>query len=152
MENLKRELIKDYKAIIKNNGLEDELYKWRLVEKLKGHPNLSVNNLEAEIRSIYTNDNNLVYRLAGATSKRMAELNTEAYRSCLNTLFDESLSLEFRVNHFITECKEIYKATKGKNSPHHDERTLAGYLTFKYPDKYVFIRVSIMKIIVSIWE
>lgn len=133
-------LISDYKKLIVKNGLKDELYKWELVQKLKGKPNLDTADFYSEIKAMYPSSNNFVYRLAGATSSRMALYQPEAYKNCLKRLFDETLDLEKRITEFIAESNEIYLKTEGKNSSHHDERTLSAYLTFKYPEKYTFYK------------
>ena len=137
-----QKLISDYKKIIMKNGLTDELYKWVLIQKLKGHPNLEAFDFAAEIRNVFPPQNNLVYQLAGATSVRMAQIQAEPYKSCLINLFDETLNLEKRIDEFLKKSNEIYQATEGKNSSHHDERTLSAYLTFKYPEKYIFYKSS----------
>lgn len=135
-----KNLISEYKEHIRQNGIDNEIYKWKLVNKLKGQPDVNAEDFEKSIELIFPSNNNMAYKLAGATSIRMAKLNSENYKLCLLNLFNEDKPLEVRVKNFLAESKEIYEATEGKNSSHHDERTLSVYLTFKYPEKYIFYK------------
>lgn len=137
-----KSLIDRYKAIVANEKPANEIYKWKLVESLKGKPNLEAEDFVTEIKSLYPPPNNLVFQLARATSKRLATHDSDKYRACLRNLFDENQDLHLRINNFMAETTAIYKDSKGENSPHHDERTISAYLTFHNPEKYTFYKSS----------
>jgi hypothetical protein len=77
MKDLNKRLLEDYKNLIKEKGLIDELYKWKLVNKLKGKPDFNTEDFEKEIRSIYPQENNMVFLQVGGTAKRMAKFKPE---------------------------------------------------------------------------
>lgn len=141
-DNSIKSLIDRYKAIVANDKLQYELYKWKLVKSLKGKPNFEAEDFVAEIRSLYPPPNNLVFQLARATSSRLAKHDSDKYRACLHNLFDENQDLQLRINNFMVETTAIYKDSKGENSPHHDERTISAFLTFHNPEKYTFYKSS----------
>lgn len=135
-------LISNYKKLIQQKGFADEVYKWKLVNQLKGRPNVDAQDFALEIKEVNPQDNNLVYQMAKGTSNRMAKLKPEEYRACFRTLFDESQDLQQRITNFMSDTVAIYKSTEGENSAHHDERTISAYLTFHNPDKYTFYKSS----------
>jgi len=135
-------LIDRYKAIVSENKLQYEIYKWELIKSLKGKPNFEAEDFVTEIKSLYPPPNNLVFQLARATSSRLAKHDSDKYRTCLRNLFDENQDLQLRINNFMVETTAIYKDSKGENSPHHDERTISAYLTFHNPEKYTFYKSS----------
>lgn len=55
-------IIENYKKHIAQTHLKDEVYKWELVEKHKGKPNLETDDLHEEIKSI--DYSNLIYHLS----------------------------------------------------------------------------------------
>ena len=142
LDSPQRILISNYKKHLQKKGLTDEDYKWKLVNKLKGRPNVDAQDFALEIKEVNPQDNNLVYQMAKGTSNRMAKLRPEEYRVCFRSLFDEKSDLQQRISNFMTETVAIYKSTNGENSAHHDERTISVYLTFHDPDKYTFYKNS----------
>jgi len=140
--NVIEKLIERYKAIVKEKGLKDELYKWQLVKKVKGRPNLDAPDFVKEIKDTNTQDNNLVYQMAKATAKRIASFRPEEYRICFRNLFNEEIPLSKRINDFQNETLKLYQLSEGKHSSHHDERTISAYLTFHNPERYTFYKSS----------
>lgn len=140
-----QKLINDYKKSIKRTKLENEIYKWELVQKFQGRPNLEVSDLADEINSL--DFGNLVYNLAKATIKHLAKDKTEEYRIALQYLFNENVELETRIPEFRELILKIYRELVPENhlAPHHDERTIATFLTFHNPAKYTFYMSGIYK-------
>jgi len=136
-------LIERYKAHIKQRGLEDELYKWKLVGQFRGRPNLYADDFGEEIRSL--NFNNLIYALARAVMVRLANERPERYRAALMNLFDENVPLSERIGPFQNEIQRIYREIDGNHSHHHDERTIAALLTFRNPENHTFYKDSFYK-------
>jgi 5-methylcytosine-specific restriction endonuclease McrBC GTP-binding regulatory subunit McrB len=135
------QLIEIYKEHLLKDGLEQELYKWDLVKKFKGKPNVAATDFEAEIKGM--DYNNLIYGMAHAVKNHLANARAEDYRECYKLLFDESKPLMERVNYFTDETLKLYRAIGGALSHHHDERTIATILTFYNPDKYIFYKSTL---------
>ncbi len=137
-------LIERYKAHIKETRLEDELYKWRLVKRFYGRPNLDAPDFGEEIKSI--DYSNLIFQTARAVMKNeIGAKRPEQYREAFRTLFDENLPLIQRLRKFTNLSNSIYKEWESTYSAHHDERTMATLLTFRNPEKYTFYKDSFYK-------
>ena len=141
----RKDIIEVYKNHIREFGYEEEIYKWELIEKHKGKPNLETENLHNELKSI--NFSNLIYHAALTPIYNMARLKTKEYRACFNVLFDESRDLKERIAYFSEETLKLFRTIESnkKLSHHHDERTISTFLTFKYPDKYALYKNSFYK-------
>lgn len=133
-------MIENYKKHIANNQLTDEIYKWELIEKYKGKPNLDIDNLTEEFKSI--DYSNLVYNMAKPVLNRLVSEKTEETRQLFRVLFDESKDLTDRVKSFSKESLLLYNEIKGKHSHHQDERSISAYLTYRYPEKYIFYKYT----------
>jgi hypothetical protein len=48
--------IDKYKEYLQNGGLEHEIYKWDLVKKFKGKPDVNATDFEAEIKGMDYNN------------------------------------------------------------------------------------------------
>jgi len=136
-------LIKKYKTIVKEHGLSDELYKWELAKRFKGHPDTGSDDFYQEIKSI--DFQNLVYYNAIVVKNHIASKYPEEYRQCFINLFDEKEQLDIRMNRFINEVEKIYRLIEPKLQHHHDERTTAAFLTYKDPERYTFYQDSYYK-------
>jgi len=81
---------------------------------------------------------NFTYPMAEAVSKDIMANRPDDYRECLIRLFDEQNDLTERIKTFIKEIKTLYREIHPDHnrSAHHDERTIATFLTMKYPAKY----------------
>lgn len=137
------DLIEKYKAILREKGLKDEVYKWQLIEKFKGQPNINAIDFQKEIQALDLS--NLVYYNAKTVANIVVEKEPEEFRQCFTTLFDESIDLNERINKFNTEFNHIYRLIGGTLQHHHDERTIATYLTYLNPEKYAFYKNSYYK-------
>ncbi len=140
--NIIENLIEEYKKHIQEKGLNDELYKWKLVKRLKGRPDVNAADFALEIKEVNPQENNMLYQMAKATSNRIAAGKPEEYRTCFQKLYDEETDLNQRINNFQSETLELYKAVEGQHSSHHDERTISTYLTLHNPEKYTFYKSS----------
>lgn len=137
-----KEIIANYKVHISQNGLNEEIYKWELVEKYNGRPDVTVKDFTAEIKSI--NFSNLVYGVGIGVIRHLAQDKPEEYRKCFELLFNESIDLSSRLLSFNTKVTELYRVLEPDitRSAHHDERTIATILTYRYPQKYTFYKDS----------
>lgn len=136
------ELIKTYKKNIKEHGINDEIYKWRLLGKYGGRPNAEVENFKHEIHSI--DFANLIYYKGIDVMRHIVNEREERYREQFKILFDEDLALQERLETFTNNTLKIYREliTEERFSHHHDERTMSTLLTFHNPEKYTFYKNS----------
>lgn len=130
-----------YKKLLVETGIDDELYKWKLVKRLKRRPAVDASDFATEIKEVVSpTENNMLYQMAKATANRIATRKPEEYRACFRKLFDETIPLQQRITNFQSETTALYKSTEGQHSAHHDERTISVFLTFHNPDKYTFYK------------
>lgn len=135
-------LIERYKAHIKESHLKDEIYKWELVKRFQGRPNVNAPDFEKELLEI--DFKNLIYPVGIAVTKHIAKDRTEAFRIAFKKLLDDSASLEDRLRTFSQETLKIYRelVANPKLSHHQDERTMATYLAYFDSTKYAFYKDS----------
>lgn len=136
-------LIKKYKDLIRVTKLKKELYKWELLKKYRGRPDLNSSDFVSEIKSI--DYNNLIYHMALPVRKHILDNFPEEYHDCYVKLFNETDDITIRVKNFMNDVQAVYKKSKGENAHHHDERTISTFLTFHNPDKYTFFKDSYYK-------
>lgn len=140
-------LIAEYKNRLNIQGLQDEIYKWKLIQTFKGHPDPNAPNFTEEVKT--TEFANLVYGIGIGAIKHLAEKRPEEYRNCYRGLFDESQALSERVVKFRSDVTAVYRTLvpEERLSAHHDERTIATLLTYHNPDQYTFFKDSFYQIL-----
>lgn len=133
-------IIETYKEDVRQNGLKDEIYKWELLLKYFGRPNLSAEDFAEDIQGI--DFNNLIYFNAKTVIKNLSTKKPEEYRQCIRNLFDESENLQNRISKFDVDIESLFREIEtDKNLCHnHDERTISLLLTFHDPFKYTFFK------------
>ncbi|WP_052461069.1 EVE domain-containing protein [Psychroserpens mesophilus] len=136
-------IISNYKKHIIKTQLKNERYKWELLSDYKGRPNLNVQNLWEELKSV--DYSNLLYAMSKPVLKHLAIEKPEEVRSLFKMLFDESIELNTRVKRFNEESLALYRSLGETLQHHQDERTIATYLTFQNPEKYTFYKYSFYK-------
>ena len=146
--NRVNELIEFYKErLIIKGGLKgcNELYKWELITKYQGRPNLDSPNLEKEFSEVKFH--NLVYHVAPKVMKFLAQDAPKEYHEFLSQLYDESKDLTQRILNFTSESSKLFKEIELNKSlsSHHDERTAATLLTYHDPIKYTFFKPTLYK-------
>lgn len=137
------DLIEKYKVRIATTKLENEIYKWELLNEFKGRPNTDATDFFIEINSIKFQ--NLVYAMGIAVIKQLAKEKPEELRNLFKYLFDESKDLLVRVKFFNEETLKLYRGLGEILQHHQDERSIASYLTFHNPEKYTFYKSSFYK-------
>lgn len=138
--NTNQILLERYKNIIRETHLKQELYKWEKVQQFQGRPNTEAPDFQQELKNIQFE--NLIYQIAKSVMLSLAKEKEEEYRACMKKLFDETQPLENRVANFVSEADNLYNQISPLNTSHHDERTIATLLTYKYPEKYAFYKDS----------
>lgn len=137
------ELISNYKSYIAKTKMQDEVYKWELVKKFKGRPDINVEDFSLEIKSIKFQ--NLLYAMSIAVTNHIAKDAPEEYRKLFRALFNEDTPLNERVNSFNVESLKLYRSIGGELGHHQDERSIATYLTLHNPEKYTFYKSTFYK-------
>lgn len=137
-----QEIINEYKALLKQGYLDGEIYKWTLIQKYKGRPNLEKDDLLAELKSIEYG--NLIFHTAFTVRNELVVYNKEAYRNLLKELFDDNIELQNRIENFRLGVNKLYREYLPDNKlpDHHDERTIATILAFYKPEKYLLYKSS----------
>lgn len=133
-------MIENYKEDLIEKGLADEIYKWEMLARYGGRPNTDDPNFGEDIRAI--DYRNLVFHNGLAVRNHIVIDNSEPYRQAFIQLFDENVGLKERILDFQDKIETIYRPMVEKLSHHHDERSIATFLTVKYPTKYVFYKSS----------
>ncbi|NMC58598.1 MAG: hypothetical protein GYA51_04315, partial [Candidatus Methanofastidiosa archaeon] len=137
------EMVRKYKVQIRNKGLEDELYKWELLKKYRGRPDIEADDFSAEIKGI--DFQNLIYPIARAVKDNIGNDLPEEFRVCFVKLFNEEEDLTTRVKNFMADTLTVYRKLGGQLNHHQDERTIAAYLTYRFPDRYTFFKDTFYK-------
>ena len=135
-----KHLIEKYKSHIKKARLEDEIYKWEIIEANKGKPDLDAADFAVELNKIKLG--NLIYPMSSKVINDLAKYNSEKLRDLFKDLYDESESLERRIQSFEKGIKTLYREIEETKQHHQDERTISNYLTIKYPNKYTIYKDS----------
>jgi len=133
-------LISEYKEIIKNDQNKDELYKWKLIKEFQEKWNIDAIDFSGMLRGI--NFSNLVdYRSLFFVNS--ADKYPEEARKLFKMLYNEEIPLKKRISDFGERAEQLVHNVDPDKGAFQDERTIATYLTFKYPDKYSFYKYSI---------
>jgi hypothetical protein len=137
-----KDIIEKYKSHITTTKLEDEIYKWQLINQYKGRPDTNAIDFGQEISSI--NYANLIYPVGVGVVRHIAKEKPEEYRTCFRQLFDETSELSDRISDFGGRVLNVYRTLvpEEKLSTHHDERTMATFLAYFNPDTYPLYKDS----------
>lgn len=136
------QLLENYKAHLKKDGLDDELYKWELLSKYQNKPDLNNENIYEEIYNI--DYSNLIYGIGIGVLRHLAKDRPSEFKAALEILFNEDIGLAERIIKYRELTYSAYRelVPDEKKSSHQDERTISTLLTYKYPDKYSFYKDS----------
>ncbi len=133
-----QQIIERYKTNVRETRLKDEIYKWILLGEFQGRPRTEAKDFGNEITSIKFK--NLLYPMVFAVSKHILKTASEPYRQCFQLLFNEAKPLIERIEEFDQQIMTIYRGVGGKHSHHHDERSIATFLTYHDPGRYTFYK------------
>ncbi|WP_297273392.1 AAA family ATPase [uncultured Bacteroides sp.] len=154
MDNTKiQQLIERYKELLqKNGGLQgcNELYKWELISKQKGHPNPEVEDFKSEIYNLkfsVSSGGELCYHTQITAIRNLTQYKSNEYRETIQSLFNESIHLQERIINFIKRNKQLWQEIAHKFSNNTssmcDERIISCFLTFHNPSLYTFYKDSV---------
>tara|TARA_R100001143_G_scaffold63593_1_gene73136 strand:+ start:44152 stop:46665 length:2514 start_codon:yes stop_codon:yes gene_type:complete len=138
--SVQKQLIEKYKDLIQRDQNQPELYKWKLIKEFERNWDIEADDFASMIQSI--NFENLIDFRSKTFIKFSKEYSEDA-RSLFKLLFDEKISLEKRIKDFGKRSEEIVREYHPKKGAFQDERTIAAYLTFRYPNKYTFYKFTL---------
>lgn len=125
---------------------KEERYKWEAIHTYKKAWNIDAENFAEMLKAAFRDSSNLLrsgnyypYRMLVGFSEKEPEL----LRQLFKTLYDESLSFEYRFNIFRKGFNDFYK-DKNLNT-YQDLHAVSVYLTFEYPEKYYIYKYSVLK-------
>ena len=133
---------------------EDEKYKWVAIKHFQDNWNVDAEHFQTMFENATSKAKNLLD--SGMFFPRKMILNfsneqPERVREMFKNLFDETLDLSERINHFKSKSVAIQEE-HNKNNPHdiwknnfQTENSISVYLWLKYPDKYYIYKFSEVK-------
>ena len=112
--------------------------KWYFVQRYKDNVNPENPNFVEAFGSIKFA--NFVHPMAWDVIKDLLSKEPMRYRQCIIKLFQDEVDLSQRIQTFMHEIEVIYHEMypESKKSSYHDERTIATFLTLRYPNTYTF--------------
>jgi len=146
MKNDILELLEKYKKHLKSTRLVNEIYKWKLIDKHIGKPDINAIDFTKEIANM--SFHNILFMMSASVLNHIARERPEELRSAFKELFSiDSKDLSSRVKNFSDETFRIYRdmLPENKHGHHQDERAIATYLTYYDPDTYTFYKDSYYK-------
>ena len=142
-------LIERYKELRKEIPIDGdkwtELYKWQLITASKGKTPLDIirshvaNPRKSELGGF---DNLIDAARDNKTLTHLMGTNPEGLRKALDTLLDETKSLNERLSNYKSSMASLLPAT-GFNSKANDERTASVILTCVNPEKYTIYKYDV---------
>ena len=142
-EDTIKKLISNYKYRIQETRLENEIYKWELLNTYRGRPNLHTEDLFKEVKDVKFK--NLVYAMGIAVFNKLTELYPSEMKDLLSDLFNHEKDLETRIKNYSEESLKLYRLDEKKLGHHQDERSIASYLAFQDANQYPIYKDSFYK-------
>jgi hypothetical protein len=143
-----QELIQRYKQNFdKINRLE--IYKWKAVKHFQDTWNIDAEDFTGMLMNALDKAANLMDS-GKYYPRRMihlfAESDPEAVRACFRCLYDESKSLDVRLEEFNVSIREVWQTHYAHlDNYYQDPRARMVYLNFRYPDTYFFYKFEMFK-------
>lgn len=135
------QLIEDYKDKVEENQNSKEIYKWKLIQDFQLKWNDDAEDFQKMLESI--SFSNLVYGIGLGVLKHITRDYPEEVRQSFKYLYNESLPLQQRIDAFQLTIRNLYDEVGIVDLPtHQDERSIATYLAFRYPEKYTLYKWS----------
>ncbi|RYE45755.1 MAG: hypothetical protein EOP48_22035, partial [Sphingobacteriales bacterium] len=140
-----RKLVDQYKGLLKQRGFDDELYKFKLIKKFSDNWNMNAPDFGQMVRR--TDFGNLIYPGTKGALVQMATQRPAETKALFELLYNEEIPLEERIPAFQKGTDALFEEVK--TNPNHkawpEERGIATYLVFRYPEKYFLYKDSFYK-------
>ena len=149
-----QEVIFGYKQYFPTH-IADEIYKWKAVKKFQDVWDIDASDFGAmfmEATSLH--DNLLASRnhFVRSMLKEMWDAEPETVRNMFRDLFDETTSLEGRINRFRAESDRIRQDHWPEKMHYQDINAISTYLWSRFPDKYYIYKYSEVKATTKVLE
>lgn len=138
-QSIQQMIIERYKDLIREDGNEEELFKWRLIREFQEKWDIEAGDFAGMVKQI---DFSNLLDFRSLTFIKFLEDYSEDARGLFRELFDEGRDLDDRIERFGSESEKLLRKHHPDIGAFQDERTMATYLTFRYPDKYTFYKYS----------
>jgi hypothetical protein len=141
-KNTIKEVIEKYKSRLREKGIGTEIYKYKLIKTFQEQWDIDAPDFASMIKGI--DYRNLVFHNALGALNETVIKHPEPVRETFRFLYDEAKPLQTRISGFLKKIASIHDLVK-KDPNHrswHDERSVATYLAFRYPDKYFIYKDS----------
>jgi 5-methylcytosine-specific restriction protein B len=143
--------IEQYKQLITQSEEYDELYKWTAVKHFQAAWDVDAPNFSTMFIEAFRQKRNLMFENSWASIKKMAEEYPEETREMFKNLYDESADLLSRIARFQQAAEQLLQQNKinpkiNPNWSHQqEERAIATYLAFRYPEKYYLYKYQMFR-------
>lgn len=147
-------ILADYKKRLKPEIWNNEDYKWKAVKTFQDNWNIDSGNLAEMLESSLKDTDNLLTsarRYAKGMIVEYATLFPDEVRAMFINLFDESIDVYERIQHFIDKSDELLPRWSAiRNKPdgrmhYQNINAVTTYLWLRYPDKYYIFKLTIIK-------
>lgn len=147
-------ILDDYKKRLKPEIWEKEDYKWKAIKTFQDNWNIDSGNLAEMLDASLKDTDNLLTsarRYAKGMIVEYATLFPDEVRAMFINLFDESIDVYERIQHFIDKSDELLPRWSAiRNKPegrmhYQNINAVTTYLWLRYPNKYYIFKLNIIK-------
>ena len=149
-EDVKRELIAQYKEYLGQTQNQAENYKWDAIDHFQKTWDIDASDFESMFLDAFKLQKNLLFMLSWSFIRKAVHWFPDEVRGMFKGLYDEQTPLKDRVQAFQAATDEILPKVRERASgtikgTAQDERTISVYLTFRYPERYFLYKESFYK-------
>ncbi len=149
-KNTFNDLINSYIKILKTIGEPNEKYKYDSINVFLENWDIDAPDFYKMFMNSLGKRSNLLFQNSWGFINLCAKHLPEKTRELFKNLYNESISLEDRILNFQNESENLVDEVKNlsyKQTLNHqqDERTIALYLAFRYPEKYILYKYDYYK-------
>lgn len=144
-----QEYLVNYKRDFVQKQWPEEKYKWEAVQNFQENWDIDAKDFPRMLEQSLAKTGNLLGSLNNyprVMIQRFAQAAPENVRSMFSDLFDESMDLVERIEHFKAESKEFLEKENVEGRQHFQtENVISTYLWLRFPDKYYIYKFGEVK-------
>lgn len=142
--------INTYIEFLTEKGEPNEAYKYLTIETFQKNWNIEATDFFQMFKASYKKIANLLYQNAYGYINTCSQYFPEETRKMFADLYDENTEISTRIKDYQKAAENLLpkihqKLNRTNIKTQQDERTIAVYLTLKYPDKYTFYKADYYK-------
>jgi len=144
-----------YKRFLSDYKPYDEMYKWDSLKNFQDNWNIEAEDFKTMYDQSLQNDyaSNLwaaQHFFPKGVMKQFIEIDKGRVKEMFSELFDESIDIEKRIDHFVYHCDILLPKIKeydsnANNHYHSGNRIISVYLSFRYPETYTIYKYTEFK-------